>query len=479
MAPFVNFCGVFPFKGSTPSTIQAANLPVESCTVTRKLWTSSILCLILCAAAGQAAETTQPSQHGALTSQQTAAVVETIGRALEQHYVFPQVADKMSAHIHQRLADGAYDGLQVAEICGRLTDDLREISHDLHLRLAPIPPQEIDAQQQVDEEARQARYLARARRSNYGFRKVEILPGNIGYLELTGFSDAGIGGPTAIAAMNLLAGSDALIIDLRGNGGGAPSMIQLISSYFFDEPQHLNSFFVRGQDSIDQYWTQTHVQGPKMVETPIWILTSGRTFSAAEEFTYNLKNMERATVVGETTGGGAHPVDTHSFADLGLLIRIPFGRAINPITQTNWEGTGVSPHIELPAEEALEVAHHLALEKLVSEATDADHKDALNWDLTTLRGRDDSIELTPSALRDYAGVYGPRKILFDNGRLFYQRGERPRAVLFPMAHDLFGIEGLDSFRLRFERGDDGLVSTLIGVYQNGREEPNAKEASQP
>lgn len=426
----------------------------------------SLFVLLPCAVLAAEAPTSDP-----------ATVVEQLGSALEDHYVFPEIGKKMRAHLDQRLAEGAYEGLGLSVLSGQLTDDVQSISHDLHLRITPIPPQDINAEQEVDEAAQRARYLDRARRGNYGFRKIERLPGNVGYLELTGFTDAALGGATAIAAMNLLAGSDALIIDLRGNGGGSPSMIQLISSYFFEERQHLNSFFVRGQDTINQYWTQAHVVGEKMVDTPIWVLTSGRTFSAAEEFSYNFKNMERATLVGETTGGGAHPVNSHSFPEVGLQIRIPFGRAINPISGTNWEGTGVSPDVEVPAEEALTVAHRLALEHLVADAVDADHKAALDWDLASMQGRDDNIVLSPEALESYVGVYGPRKILLEDGQLYYQRGERPRTALFPMATDLFGLEGLDSFRLRFERDADGKVESLVGLYQNGREEPNPRSSA--
>ena len=135
-------------------------------------------------------------------------------------------------------------------------------------------------------------------------------------------------------------------------------MIQLLSSYFFEEPVHLNDFYTRQTDEWEQSWTQAHVEGPRMTDVPIFVLTSGRTFSAAEEFTYNLKQLERATIIGETTRGGAHPVMSRIFQCEGLTIRItiPFSRAVNPITGTNWEGTGIEPHISVAAEDALERA---------------------------------------------------------------------------------------------------------------------------
>ena len=364
---------------------------------------------------------------------------------LDEVYIFADVAEKMNAHMRQQLADGAYDDLDLAALGLQITSDLHEVSKDLHIRVAPMPPQEMTATQEVDEAAVMARYLNRARRSNYGFHKMEILEGNVGYLELRGFADASIGGDTAIAAMGFLASSDALIIDLRQNGGGSPSMIQLISSYFFDDRQHLNSFYVRRGDITRQFWTHDHVSGERMVDTPIWVLTSGRTFSAAEEFSYNLKHMERATLVGETTGGGAHPVDVHRFPELGIQINLPFGRAVNPITGTNWEGTGVSPHVDVPADQALAVAHQQALEHLIEHAEDDDHRTDLDWAVTTRKAQANPLEISAEVLEGYVGVFGPRRITLDDGVLYYQRGERQRAVLYGIAEDLFGLTGTDRF----------------------------------
>ena len=166
--------------------------------------------------------------------------------------------------------------------------------------------------------------------------------------------------------MGFLANVDALIIDLRQNGGGSPSMIQLLSSYFFEEPTHLNSFERRGQEQIDQFWTLPHVPGKKLLDVPLFVLTSPSTFSAAEEFTYNMKNLGRATIIGQTTGGGAHPGGTHAVGGL-ISVFVPDGRAINPITGTNWEGTGIAPHVPVQGTGALDEARRLARKAIVGE----------------------------------------------------------------------------------------------------------------
>src|SRR2546423_8603217 len=163
--------------------------------------------------------------------------------------------------------------------------------------------------------------------------------------------------------MNFLSNVDALIFDLRDNGGGTPEMVAYISTYLFDEPTPLNDLYNRKEDSTTQFWTLPYVPGKRFAGKPVFVLTSRRTFSGAEEFTYNLKNLKRATIVGETTGGGAHPVSGQRI-DEHFIIGVPFARAINPITKTNWEGTGIEPDVKVPAAEALSTAQKLAAERL-------------------------------------------------------------------------------------------------------------------
>jgi C-terminal processing protease CtpA/Prc len=235
------------------------------------------------------------------------------------------------------------------------------VNSDRHLSVSVARPRGAEAAPDPAQEERA--YRQDLRRRNYGFRKVEILDGNVGYLELDGFIPLELGRETAAGAMAFLANVDALIVDLRGNGGGEPSMIQFLCSYFFAERTHLNDFEWRGRDGLEEYWTFDDVPGKRLVDVPLFVLTSSRTFSAAEEFTYDLKNLQRASIVGETTGGGAHPGDTHAIGGL-LHAFIPQGRAINPITRTNWEGTGVEPHVKVPAAQALDAARREAVEAI-------------------------------------------------------------------------------------------------------------------
>src|SRR5256714_1284103 len=194
-------------------------------------------------------------------------------------------------------------------------------------------------------------------------RQVEILSSNVGYLKFNMFADPEVCGPTAVSAVNFLANVDAIIFDLRENGGGDPKMIAFISTYLFSEPTHLNDLWERKGDSTHQYWTLPYVPGKRLDAKPAYVLTSKQTFSGAEEFSYTLKNLKCATVIGETTGGGAHPVSGHRTDD-HFMIGVPFARAVNPISKTNWEGTGVEPDIKVPANQALEVAKEKDLEEI-------------------------------------------------------------------------------------------------------------------
>jgi hypothetical protein len=297
-----------------------------------------------------------------------ATIVDTLFQKLHDHYIFPEVAQQMDAAIRAKSGSGAYDDVTTLEtFCERLTEDLQAVSHDKHLRLfynaQPVSEDEPDqpTPEQM-EEFRQAMSLL-----NFGFARVERLPGNVGYLDLRGFCPASLGGEAAVAAMNLLAHTGALIVDLRQNGGGDPEMIALITSYLFDRMTNLNNMYWRDGDRTQQFWTLPYVPGRRYgAGKPVYVLTSSQTFSGAEEFAYNLQNLKRATIIGEVTGGGAHPVGGFAITP-HVGAHIPVGRAINPVSGTNWEGTGVTPDIAVPQEDALRTAQTLALRYVLEQ----------------------------------------------------------------------------------------------------------------
>jgi len=406
-----------------------------------------------------------------------AEIIDSVTRALNEIYVFPDVAKNMEKHLRKQYKNNEYkDITSLNEFAQKLTEDLREISQDRHLWVR-FAPDELLAQFQGDtltDEAKKQE-LEEKRADNFCFKELKILEGNVGYVDFRCFSEATDAGATAIAAMNFLAYTDAIIFDVRQNGGGSPSMIQLITSYFFPEPVHLNSFYIRKSDSTHQFWTQAHVQGPRMTDVDLYVLTSDYTFSGAEEFTYNLKNMERATIIGDTTGGGAHPIEIKPFPNLNIGMSLPFGRAVNPVSGTNWEGTGIAPHIAVPQEQALDVAHLEALKKLLKKTEDADRKAQLEWAVEGKNIKINPVTVEVSQLQKYAGQFGPRKFWVEDGVLYYQREDRPKHALIPMGDHRFMLDGLDYFRIKFVEKPAGQFNEIIGQYDNGRTDGNKRD----
>jgi hypothetical protein len=323
-------------------------------------------------------------------------IIESISKRLNEAYVFPEIAKKMEASVRERAAKKEYDQITSARTFAEtLTKDLQAVSKDKHLRVRyshePLPvrqPRREPSAEEREEERREMNWM------NHGFNKVERLRGNIGYIEFRGFFDPELGGETLAAAMNFVSATDALIIDLRNNGGGSPEMVALVCSYLFGaEPVHLNDLYWREGNRTDEFWTRKEVAGKRYLNKDVYVLTSKRTFSGAEEFAYNLKNLKRATIIGETTGGGAHPGGGFRINEHFNMF-VPTGRAISPITKSNWEGTGVTPHIEVPADQALLVARLTALKKSVTTLTNPAFRsgaqaviEELEKELTELKGK--------------------------------------------------------------------------------------------
>lgn len=290
-------------------------------------------------------------------------VIDGLHARLNDYYIYPDVAQKMLAAVDQHAKDGKYDGMtDGAEFADALMTDLRDVSHDKHLFLRynpyKTPPQEAAGAPEKPSAEEMARFRKEVLQQNCAFSKLEILPHNIGYVKLNAFPPPDFCAETAAAAMNFLAHTDALIYDLRENGGGDPSMVDFMLSYLFDEQTHINDLVNRHAKETHQYWTLPYVPGPRFPKQPVYVLTSTDTFSGAEEFTYDLKTQKRATIVGETTGGGAHPVEGMPLGD-HFLVGVPLARPVNPISKTDWEGTGVEPDVKVPAADALATAQKL------------------------------------------------------------------------------------------------------------------------
>jgi hypothetical protein len=300
-------------------------------------------------------ESTGPVEHRALSAEARTQTVRGVADALRTSYVYPDKGARMADAILGKLNSGEYDAVEGETALARqLTDDCRAVTHDLHLGVRVSPQREGGS----DEGMMGPHDLVR--RENYAFRKVEVLDGNIGYLRFDGFVEDDEAKRVASSAMSFLSGCDAVIFDVRFNGGGSAAMVAYITSYLFESKTHLNDMVDRDGKVVEEFWTSGDVPGPgPRTGVPVFVLCGPGTFSGAEEFCYNLKNLKRATLVGETTGGGAHPVRDERVNDR-FVVRVPFMRAQNPVSGTNWEGTGVEPDVKVSAAGALDKALELA-----------------------------------------------------------------------------------------------------------------------
>lgn len=293
-------------------------------------------------------------------------VIDGVNADLDEFYVDAPLAKQMERALTAHQQAGEYDSITDGDVLAdRLTKDLRAVSHDRHLAVNFSPFKLPDRAAPSADEIQ--RMHERMKHNNCAFERVEILFGNIGYVKFNGFMDPEVCASTVVAAMGFLANTDAVIFDLRENGGGDPAMVTFIATYLFDRPTHLNDLYNRRENSTQQFWTLPYVPGERLAKQPAFVLMSKQTFSGAEEFCYDLKNQKRATLVGETTGGGAHPVAGHPVAEY-FMVGIPFAKAVNPVSKTNWEGTGVEPDVKVPAADALTTAEKLASEKLQAAA---------------------------------------------------------------------------------------------------------------
>jgi Peptidase family S41/N-terminal domain of Peptidase_S41 in eukaryotic IRBP len=306
-------------------------------------------------------------------------IVATALSVLRADYVFPDLAEQAATAVEARLAAGEYDDLGEDALAERLTGELNEVCADKHLRVRVMPPRPDRPGRPDRPEGPPGREPAgrpgprpphREHRpghpGNFGIRLVERLDGNVGFVDLRGVADPDRAGPAIAAAMELVAGTYALIFDLRRNHGGSPNGVVFWCSYLFPGADtHLNDIFNSDTKETRQFWSLAYVPGSRYLDRPVYVLASSETFSGGEDFCYTLQAQGRAQIIGETTGGGAHPTRTVPISST-MAISIPFARSVNPVTGTNWQGTGVVPDIAVPADEARDVAYRMALAHVLS-----------------------------------------------------------------------------------------------------------------
>jgi C-terminal processing protease CtpA/Prc len=336
-----------------------------------------------------------------LTVSDRAAILQALAEEMNANYIDPAVATRVSSALARKNAEGGYTSAASTQAFGAaLGNDLRALSGDLHFEVKlderfreRISAADAPARAQADDRR------AEAMRSGYGIEKIERLPGNVGYIELRNFGPTDLVGPAYTAAISLLAGADALIVDLRRNGGGSPASVAYWMSHFFPpgDRRHLNDLYDRPSNTTREFWTLETVA--ERYRKPVYVLTSARTGSAAEECAYDFQTQKRATLVGETTFGAANPV-SHFSVGHSIVVAIPDGRSINPVTKTSWEHVGVKPDIAVPAAQALQTAHVAILRNLLSSAKDDNERTKLQRLLAMVeKGESETPVYTPTKKR--------------------------------------------------------------------------------
>ena len=397
-----------------------------------------------------------------------AQLAETVAAAVAQRYVFPDIGEKIAAHVRARAAAGAYDKLAPAQLVDALTQDLRVVNRDRHLYV----------QYQAGGGGRQGgsapgggapvrmtpgaspQSLELARRRNYYLNSAQRLDGNVGYLDVRRFFGATEEARDAAAgAMAFLADVDAMIIDVRYTPGGDARMVDLLASYFFDKVTPTLHTYSRPRNETIQRTTLESVPGKRRPTIPLYVLTSRDTGSAAEDFAFLLQQTGRATLVGDRTAGAGH---TNAILGIGggYSLSVSIGRTFNPKTNEGWEGVGVQPTVKVAAAGALDTAHRLALTALIEKTQDAAVKQELAWTREALEARRTAVVVDAKTLQSYAGQYGTRFIRFEQGRIWYQRAEGAELLLLlPLSATEFA--GGEGQRIRFETAGGTLQLRML------------------
>ncbi|HSZ51976.1 MAG TPA: S41 family peptidase [Caulobacteraceae bacterium] len=428
-------------------------------------------------AAPPPAEETVPAealQNRPFGSAERAATLERIADLIERNYVYKDKAEAIGAEVRAMKNDPqlarATDEVMWAAI---LTQRLQ--AHDIHFNVswsaAPTPASNLVGGTPPDPKALERTLTA----DNFGFAKVERLAGNIGYIQMNFFAPfdrtlTGEAEPAARkageAALRLVSGTDAVIFDLRQNMGGSPDMIDLLLSAFLGEkPVLLNRFYQRQGDRTVDFTTLANYAGPRLPDAPVFVLISGSTASGAEEFAYDVQTQKRGIVVGETSAGGANPGGVFD-AGGGLQIFISTGAARNPVTGTNWEGVGVKPDVQVPGDDALERAHTLALQAVLSKVASTAPTEA-RWTLERLEAQRAGLRLTPQEQAGYVGEFGDRAVRLEGGALIYRRERRPPLRMIPLGGDTFALADAPRTRLMLEKDPGSRASILVVQSADG------------
>lgn len=412
-----------------------------------------------------------------LTDKQKTEIIDDVCQLLTDHYVFPDTAAKYVSCLKKKLKSGVYKNISDPTIFSDLINkDLNSVHKDGHLQTQynPAFAARLRTPQQ-DNLSSEGEPLKKLKAENFGLTKVEILKGNIGYLNISKFRANDVyGRETVNAALKFLSNTNAIIIDLRYCGGGSPKTVSLIIGYFLKERTHLADSYNRSANTTTEFWTTPDTALKMLFDIPLYVLTSEGTFSASEEFCYDLQNLKRAKIVGAKTAGGAHNTFEQPVMH-GFVIYIPYGRMVNAVTKSNWEGIGIIPDIQVSSDKALEIAEADIFKRLLEKPMTDSEKYDLKWQYDFLNAANNPVYIDTLTLKKYSGVYGERTFTLENGRLYYQRTGKPKFELEPMTKTVMRGKGNEYFKIEFIESN-GEVNEVKAYYQDYRVESSKRSA---
>lgn len=392
-------------------------------------------------------------------------VVDEAATMIENNYFDPAKAREIASELRKEAQAGRYDALtDPRELASTITRRLRPLDHHFNVLWRPAPAPALTTAPAASSPPPDSS----ERRNAFGFRRVEMLPGAIGYIDLRFFADFAFGKPTeparqmADAALAMLSGADAMILDLRNNGGGSPAMVGYLVSAFTPPDADIYNVF-HNRDGTESERPKDPYASPRL-DVPLYVLISGRTGSAAEAAAYTLQAARRAVTVGEPSGGAANPGGEFPIGE-GLNLFVSTGTPINPITRTNWEGAGVKPDVRVAADRALERAQILALEAMLAKSAEGPDALETRWILEARRAQQSPPKGAP--LAEYAGPYTDVTISTQRNGLLLQRGSRPPVALMRLKDDAFFVTDEPFRRVLFERDAAGKVKGFQLVRANG------------
>ncbi|HSL71581.1 MAG TPA: S41 family peptidase [Longimicrobiales bacterium] len=408
----------------------------------------------------------QPLMRGGAHAQmlsplEQSGALDSIARLLRTEYVYDVTGIRCASEMEAlKRARDYQNARNQTDFASSTTRSLRNCANDEHLEVVAAPP--AAAAPAPTPPVGEPPWLVALRARNFDLPRAERLAGNIGYIELNSFPPPEVAGETVAAAMSLLAHTDAMIIDLRQNGGGTGDMVRFLATWFFEQPTTITRTWRRAENRITDDRTLPYVPGQRRPKVPLYILTSSATFSAAEAFAFGFQQLGRATIVGERTRGGANAGRYRSIG-YGLRVFIPMANARSPVSENSWERVGVAPDVTTAADSALAVAHAIALRRLIAEAGgNPTRVRALTWLLEAVASTGRKAGIDPVRCAEWAGSYeGGRELRCRAGTLRFARADGPERMLIPVGNDEFHMEGIEDARLRFDgRGQRVMLRIL-------------------